>query len=452
MSEIFSCKFCNYTTKYIGNYNKHCTTQKHSEKVYNDSDSDEKKQENSAFKLQTPHFPPPPPPPPHLCGKCGKKYSRKDSLKRHQYLCFDKNKQKTLNTFHKNSAFNEVFHINLKHDEYNVFEKQGTRNQKVLEKMRSDSVQYKKKHKLLSLCGGEDFICDLCGKKYDSQKRFFRHKERCINKISKSNKTKTMPDSQNSSNLSNLSNSQNSPNVLEKYKNEINHQNDIIYSKELLLQHYEQELSYLRQIIEKERDKDNVNKDIGSHTHIVNKYENAPPLEKAKISDVLKLTNFIGKVKNKKEAELIIIKQIFSAYNHGTIGQYIGDIIISIYKKEDPELQSMWATDTSRLTYLIKKQQEDENSIWIVDKKGVETIKYVIDPIIEKIKTLSRMYLDNNPPIKYDESSNYDSEIIMTIEKTYVGLINDIDDKKIHQKVLKYISSHFYFDKSKNCK
>ena len=40
----------------------------------------------------------------------------------------------------------------------------------------------------------------------------------------------------------------------------------------------------------------------------------------------------------------------------------------------------------------------------------------------------------------------------MTIEKTYVGLINDIDDKKIHQKVLKYISSHFYFDKSKNCK
>ena len=440
MSEIFSCKFCNYTTKYIGNYNKHCTTQKHSEKVYNDSDSDEKIQENSAFKLQTPPFPPPPPPPPHLCGKCGKKYSRKDSLKRHQSHCFDKNTQKNLNTFHKNSAFNEFFHINLKHDEYNVFENQGTRNPKVLEKMRSNSVQYKKKHKLLSLCGEENFICDLCGKKYESQKRFFRHKERCINKISKSNKTKITPDSQNT------------PNVLEKYKNEINHQNDIICSKELLLQHYEQELSYLRQIIEKERDKDNANKDIGSHTHIVNKYENAPPLEKAKISDVLKLTNFIGKVKNKKEAELIIIKQIFSAYNHGTIGQYIGDIIISIYKKEDPELQSMWATDTSRLTYLIKKQQEDENSIWIVDKKGVETIKYVIDPIIEKIKTLSRMYLDNNPPIKYDESSNYDSELIMTIEKTYVGLINDIDDKKIHQKVLKYISSHFYFDKSKNCK
>jgi hypothetical protein len=505
MTEIFSCKHCNYQTKYIGNYNKHCSTQKHNNKSNTDIQFNEKYINFDAFKIQTPHFPPPPPPPPHFCVYCGNKYSRKDSLKRHQNVCSNNKSLQNSKKINNFSASNMDIHHILKQGKNTNKKKQGNSMQKVLKKSRLNSVQYKKFNKLLCCGGGSIVNAPLKNIKSisDNQNKKKQYKKNNNNSISIDNidnidncydvdDVDDVDDDvdgvdddddddvddgddgydvddgddgddddcdddddchdchddcdNNDVDVDDIDIDNNAINIkddtklfkffVEQYKNEIINKNDIISSKEQLLKHYEQELKYMRKIIEKERDG-------GTHTHIVNKYENAPPLEKPKLSDVLKLTNFIGKVKNKKEGELLIIKQIFSAYNHGTIGQYIGNIIISIYKKKDPELQSMWATDTSRLTYLIKKQQEDKNSIWIVDKKGVETIKYVIDPIIEKIKTLSKMYLDDNPPNKHN------GDTIMSIERTYVELINDIDDRKIHQKVLKYITSHFYFDKNK---
>ena len=435
MSEKFSCKICKYATKHIGNYNKHCNTSKHHQKV--------------AKSIPDPHknpkiveIPPPPQKFPHLCGNCGKKYSRKDALKRHQSSCFVVKSVNTLNTF---GAQNKILHINKPNSEE---KKIDTSIQKVLRKSRLDSVEYNDFSESTKL---HNFLCKLCKKKYSTKMDFLEHRDNCsrvknVENVENVDIESTDDYASIETNQDVLITPQNALKI-EKYKNKLIQKNIIISSKDELLEHYKQELNYMRGMLDTAGGM--ANKAVGSLTHIVNNYENAPPLEKAKISHVLKIKNINNNYKNKKEKEMMIIEQVFSEYNHGTIGQYIGDIIISMYKKKDPELQSIWATDTSRLTYLIKKQ-ENKNSRWVVDKKGVETIKYVIDPIIQKIKELARMYLDNNPPVKYDDISSIEMEKIATIEKTYMNLINDIDDRKIHQKVLKYISSHFYFDKSKN--
>jgi hypothetical protein len=440
MSEKFSCKICKYTTKHIGNYNKHCNTLKHHQKVVKSIPEPSK----------TPKIVEPPPPPqkfPHLCGNCGKKYSRKDALKRHQSSCFDVKSANTLNTLNTFGAQNKILHIN----KFNTEEKKiDTSIQKVLRNSRLDSVEYNDFSESTKL---HNFLCKLCKKKYSTKMDFLEHQANCSRRKNVENVENVDIESIEGDDYTSIETNkdvlitpQNALKI-EKYKNKLIQKNIIISSKDELLEHYKQELNYMRGMLDTAGGM--ANKAVGSLTHIVNNYENAPPLEKAKISHVLKIKNINNSYKNKKEKEMMIIEQVFSEYNHGTIGQYIGDIIISMYKKKDPELQSMWATDTSRLTYLIKKQ-ENKNSRWVVDKKGVETMKYVIDPIIQKIKELARMYLDNNPPIKYDDISSIDMEKIATIEKTYMSLINDIDDRKIHQKVLKYISSHFYFDKSKN--
>ena len=452
MTEIFYCKACKYQTKYSGNYNKHINTQKHHQKLDKSIACS-----NINTKKQIP--PPPQGKFPHLCKKCGKKYSRKDSLKRHQSTCSVSKNSNTLNTF---GAQNNFIHIKKNNPENGVFSNAEMRCDEISEESRKNCVKYNVFNKDFDL---HNFVCKLCKKKYLTEKELLEHKPNCLKKnydtitenseytmdstSSKNHNKSNSVDNSNSSSISHTGTKLNKTNPhnslkLEKYKNKLIQKKIIISSKDELLEHYKQELNYMRGMLDTAGGM--ANKAVGSLTHIVNNYENAPPLEKAKISELLKIKNINVTFKNKKEKEMMIIEEVFSAYNHGTIGQYIGDIIISMYKKKDPELQSIWATDTSRLTYLIKKQ-EKKYSRWVVDKKGVETMKYVIEPIIQKIKELSRIYLDSNPPSKYD-----DMEKIVIIEKTYMNIINDIDDKKLHQKVLKYISSHFYFDKSKNSK
>lgn len=190
-------------------------------------------------------------------------------------------------------------------------------------------------------------------------------------------------------------------------------------------------------------------KAVGSLSHIVTNYEDAPPIEKVKLIDVRKLMNTENR--SIKDYENRLIDEIFHSYNHGNVGQYIGDIIIKLYKKDDPSQQSLWNTDSSRLTYLIKKMEDDDDtSRWTVDKKGVETVDYVIEPIVKKIKQLADTFRDENCPSPDDIDSD-DEEIninrIMLINTIYAKLMIDIDNKKVHNDILKYISSYFYLKK-----
>ena len=563
------CKYCNYSTKHIGNYNKHCGTSKHKRKV----------KEVAKLKKNPPLDPlvwtPDGYKQRYTCVYCRKNYSRKDSLKRHQVNCsvrFSGEYNSTENTKKSTEKSQKMAEIafdcenteNEFFDSIHSIQKNVKSKRKHKKHVRSVSKSVSKKGKNSTNVSTETGNnCPWCNKYYASRSGLYKHKKKCpyvsIDKIGLTDEQRkqlvnpstcggensgsdgnsrssdsssiddissvTDSDSESYSNISREIKSKYNPKIMTgtvshtqsnanfanqrqfqhilhnqshiqyqsqpqlqpnmnfpngqyqstaQYQSQLPsmaqipqiHQIDpssileekykiIISSKDELLDHYRKEIDYMRGMLDTAGGM--ANKAVGSLSHIVNNYDDAPPLEKAKSSDVLKIKNSRVKVKNKKEREMIIIKQIFSAYNHGTTGEYVGDIIVSMYKKKDPELQSIWATDTSRLTYLIKKPEDDEDSTnshsrWVVDKKGVDTVEYIIDPILQKIKSLAREYLDQNPPGMKDGFGNIDNDRIASIEKTYVGLVSDIDDKKIHQKVLKYISSHFYFDKNKTVK
>jgi hypothetical protein len=62
-----------------------------------------------------------------------------------------------------------------------------------------------------------------------------------------------------------------------------------------------------------------------------------------------------------------IIEELQNNYYDGTLNKYMGDIIISIYKKENAHDQSLWNTDSSRLAYIIRKKTK-QNIIWEKDR------------------------------------------------------------------------------------
>ena len=176
-----------------------------------------------------------------------------------------------------------------------------------------------------------------------------------------------------------------------------------------------------------------VQKTVSSLTHVINNHGNAPAIETIKYEDFKNVEN----VDDDK-----LIDQLYYNYNHGLAGQYIGDNIIKLYKKDDPKKQSVWNTDTNRLTYLLKNVLYNNESKWTVDKKGVETINYLISPVLNKIKIMSKKFHTKNC---FDFVNNSPDKIFF-INDAHVNLTSDIDDKELHTEVLKYISSHFYLN------
>ena len=176
-----------------------------------------------------------------------------------------------------------------------------------------------------------------------------------------------------------------------------------------------------------------VKKSVSALTYLVNNYGSAPTIEMLDVGDMGDLEE-----NNKK-----LIEDIMSSYKHKTLDKYLGDSIIRLYKKDNPKDQSIWSTDTNRLTYLIKELMVNDSSTWIIDKKGIKTKKYLIDPLLEHIKTLIIFYQKNSINLN---TNVVEMEHILEINKRILKLVDDIDDGLVSNNLLKYISTHLFFN------
>ena len=193
--------------------------------------------------------------------------------------------------------------------------------------------------------------------------------------------------------------------------------------------HFEEESIYYKQMFKEAGSL--VKKSVSVLTYVVEHYDNAPGIKMINWDDV-KNTNGYD----------MAIDDILSYYKHKTLGKFLGDLIIKIYKKDNPKDQSIWNTDTSRLTYLIKEFMENKSSNWIVDKKGVKTTTYIIIPLLDYLKEMLIVYQENNVVVS---KNNAEMEMMLENSKFLVELINDIDDGNLGREVLKYISTHLRF-------
>ena len=197
--------------------------------------------------------------------------------------------------------------------------------------------------------------------------------------------------------------------------------------------HYKEESKYYKRLLEEAGGL--VKKSVSALTFAVNNYDNAPAIQTISFDDIPSLKNT-----DKKNVE-----DILSAYKHKTLGSYLGNFIVQFYKKDDPKSQSIWNTDDSRLTYLIKELLNNKSSNWIVDKKGVKTTSYIIDPLLIRIKNLLISF-QTNYTIPDLGKNSVEMEFILENSKKIIDLVNDIDDGVIAKEILKYISIHLRFN------
>jgi len=135
---------------------------------------------------------------------------------------------------------------------------------------------------------------------------------------------------------------------------------------------------------------------------------------------------------------------MLSAQKHKTVGKYLGDFIVKLYKKDDPKAQSIWNTDDNRLTYIIRELLHNNSSNWVVDKKGLKTKEYLINPLLSHIKELLISY-QNNLVIPNLSQNSVEMEFILENSRTIIELMNAIDDGGVAKDILRHISSHLKF-------
>lgn len=494
MSKEFSCIECDYSTKYIGNYNKHCRTQKHIDKC-DTGDIVELITPNTpnTFAPNTKSIPPKTSEYQNehqkcientfVCSDCGNTYTRMYSLKRHKPRCKYKKYSKK-----SKKRISEGFGGGI--SEGNIQNFGGEKSNEVVHKKQFPSENLRKP----SIFGGGAKKCganitqfnlnsnDL-SKTADSTSsvsvaiRGDSTAEEVLSTRDISNRFMTgfrftngyavpIGASDTSKNDVSIDKGDNSikrcmycQKAISRMDNLRRHYDRCKIKKQLEftanannsamakeLSHCKEELEYYKRLLDMAGGM--ANKAVSSLNHIVKNYENAPPIEKITLEEVRKLKNTGDDDEDVYNIKLI--DAVFFAYNHGNIGKYIGDIIIALYKKEDPNEQSIWNTDSSRLTYLIKKLSDNDTSRWVVDKKGVETVDYVITPIIEKIREMSVVYRDSHCPDPESSDYDYDNvdhDKIMRLNTTFAELMMDIDTKKVHKDILKYMSSYFFFNK-----
>jgi hypothetical protein len=131
--------------------------------------------------------------------------------------------------------------------------------------------------------------------------------------------------------------------------------------------------------------------------------------------------------------------------SEGTLDQYIGDIILKYIKKEDPDEQSVWNSDVSRLTYLVRCLVEDEQK-WQRDAKGVLFSKYVITPIIkyltEYLRTCLPVIKVTKPTLEKPLNDLTEMDDFMYKTKDILETIETLKSKKLKSDLLLHIASH----------
>lgn len=277
-------------------------------------------------------------------------------------------------------------------------------------------------------------ICKKCNKIFNTKSTLYKHSNKCIstsikdiengddnNDILKIQLIKTKKDLEN----------QKLKNENEKLKLKSEYDNRQIEILKTLLQNSNKTTEKALKITDKT---------ISAIKYANEHFKNAPLL--IPISDF----NILDYDLNNEEDKKILIETLLYHYRKNSVHKLFGNHIVSIYKKDKIEDQSMHTTDTSRMNYIIKISKDDDIAKWYTDKSGVIICDIIIEKLINHYVDLLKWYqkkitneMNLSPGILQPEKQKKIENIL--------GMLMDVDNGQLIKNTNKYIAPFFNLDK-----
>jgi hypothetical protein len=140
-----------------------------------------------------------------------------------------------------------------------------------------------------------------------------------------------------------------------------------------------------------------------------------------------------------------IIEDLINSNYKKKLHMHIGDIIISLYKKDNTSDQSFWNTDASRLVYIIRQQIETKN-VWTKDIDADRIQQLVINPIIKCCTKLIKARKEVvNKYISKNEKYGMDKSLRKKLQEreNLIEICTAITDSKLNKSIIRYITPKF---------
>lgn len=267
------------------------------------------------------------------------------------------------------------------------------------------------------------FKCNNCGKIFVHLSGLSRHKKLCKIKTNNSNNNNTNEIKDLKDKVANLTDLTKQLVEYIKINTDLTNKNSNIINKTI---------------------NNNNTYNISIKNYIQKNYSNAPHLQP--LTDYTLIEKIEPLLIQFKDDDMQFIDVLISKYKSDILAQYLGDFIVKFYKKDNPAQQSVWNSDTSRLTYIVKHLLGNKiKSEWLVDKKGVKICEYIIDPLLEYISKVNDAFINQCCDRKViEEESEFEMERRIKNQRMAVFMLKDIKEKKISKDIIKYIAPYFY--------
>ena len=194
----------------------------------------------------------------------------------------------------------------------------------------------------------------------------------------------------------------------------------------------DQEIKYLKSLVDQAGSIAKTSVNALSYIHM--NYKDAPLLEPINDYSIIKRNN----------ENLQIEDILLHYYKDGKLVEYLGNILVAHYKKEDPSEQSIWNSDCTRLSYVIRKLVDDKPD-WITDKKGIKLRESIIKPLLDYLKTIVQKHVSRESMRVNLTTCDLRSHVhSMEVSS---NLVKHIEDSTVADDLVRYLAPYFYINK-----
>jgi len=174
--------------------------------------------------------------------------------------------------------------------------------------------------------------------------------------------------------------------------------------------------------------------------YLMQYYPSVPPMKKItykKCIDTLRI-DYDCKYSedNKYKLELELIKQ----YKKGILVDTLYKSILNLVNYKKPNMQQIYNTDSSRYNYIIKTEQK-----WNEDIAGIKFTDYIINPLLEYIGELLKVYREELENINIRSYSTEETHKYLTKLEDVLNLETAISKDTLIKPILKKLAPYLRY-------